>query len=59
MHEIEMPWEQRERFEQIKEECDTPDAPEPTDVEVLDSLMDTWELVGEGHYSKQELRGDS
>lgn len=58
MHEIEMPADQRERFEAIKDECHTPDTPRPPDVEILDSLMDTWELVGEGHYSELNARDE-
>jgi hypothetical protein len=48
---IELSDRQRERFEQVREECDDPSVPEPTDEQVMKGLLDTWDAVNDGHYS--------
>jgi len=47
--------EQEQRFEAIKQECKEadPNLPEPTDKQVMDSLLDTWDAVNDGLYTKQ------
>lgn len=49
---LELSDRQRDRLDQIKQQC-TEDGrlPEPTDSEMLDSLLDTWDAVDEGHYA--------
>lgn len=50
---------QHERFERIKEECtEGGHAPKPSDGAMLDSLMDTWDAVGDGHYSDNDTFGE-
>lgn len=52
--EIEVTDRQRERIEQIKQECtEGGSVPEPTDGEVIDSLLDTWDAVNDGHYTAE------
>lgn len=48
---IELSERQHERFEQVREGCDEPGVPEPTDQQVMKGLLDTWDAVNEGHYS--------
>lgn len=49
---IEISEKQRERFERIKAECtDDGHLPEPTDKQMMESLMDTWDAVDDGLYS--------
>lgn len=52
-HTIELTGRQRERLDEIKAECKEadPDVPGPTDEQMVSSLLDTWDAVGEGHYS--------
>ena len=42
---------QRDRIEEIKSECAGDHLPEPSDSAILDSLLDTWDAVGEGLYT--------
>lgn len=51
---IELTGRQRERFEQIRAECMDDFTPEPADEQFVKSLLDTWDAVGEGHYSDEE-----
>jgi len=49
---IEMTERQRERLEEIKQECtDGGRLPKPADSEIIDSLMDTWDAVNQGLYT--------
>ena len=48
---LELSGRTRQRFERIKEQCKTDHVPAPEDEEMLKSLLDTWEAVGEGYYS--------
>jgi hypothetical protein len=50
---IELTDRQRERIEEIKDECKEadPGCPRPTDEQVMESLLDTWDAVGDGFYS--------
>lgn len=50
--EIELTERQRRRFEQVREECDAPGVPEPTDAQVVDGLLDTWDAVNRGLYAE-------
>lgn len=51
---LELTDRQRERLDRIKYECKEadPGLPEPTDEQVLRSLLDTWDAVDEGLYSE-------
>lgn len=53
---IELTERQRERFDQIKADCKEadPHCPEPSDSDVLDSLLDTWDAVGDGLYADDD-----
>lgn len=48
--------EQRERIEQIRDELKVaePECPKPTAEQVLDSLLDTWDALQDGHYHALE-----
>lgn len=48
---------QQNRFESIREECKEadPGLPAPTDEQLVKGLLDTWDAVGEGHYSEGEV----
>jgi hypothetical protein len=50
---IELTDRQRERIEAIKDECKeaNPGVPRPTDEQIVKSLLDTWDAVGDGLYS--------
>ena len=48
---IEISKRQRERIEGIKAECSDDHLPEPTDQQIVKSLLDTWDAVDDGHYS--------
>lgn len=48
---IELTEQQRERLDRIKSEC-AGDTPEPTDEQIMNSLMDTWDAVGDGYYTE-------
>lgn len=48
---IELTERQRQRLDRIKAECADESVPEPSDELMFDSLMDTWDAVGDGHYS--------
>jgi hypothetical protein len=50
---IELTELQRKRLEEIKEECSDPFTPQPTDSQILSSLLDTWDAVNKGHYSER------
>lgn len=58
MPEIEITERQRKRLDGIRSECTGAlgELPPPDDQEMLDSLMDTWDAVGEGHYSEEGER---
>jgi hypothetical protein len=50
---IELSDRQRERFEELKEECtEGGRLPKPSDSGMIDSLLDTWEAVDDGLYSE-------
>lgn len=51
---IELTERQRKRLDQIKAECSDDSLPEPTDEQILKSLMDTWDAVSDGYYSEPE-----
>ena len=51
---IEVSKRQRERIEKIKAECSDGDLPEPTDQQIVKSLLDTWDAVDDGYYSDGE-----
>lgn len=51
MRGIELSKRHRERFEQVREECDESGVPKPTDEQVMKGLLDTWDAVNDGHYS--------
>jgi hypothetical protein len=60
---LELTDRQAHRFEQIREElnADDPNLPEPSDEQVIDGLLDTWQAVNigiytEGHTPNDELR---
>lgn len=57
---IELTAAQRERFDRIRRECaEGGRLPPPSDGAMLDSLMDTWDAVGDGHYDDApQLRTD-
>lgn len=48
---LELSERQRERFDRIKSECSNDHLPEPTDDQMLKSLLDTWDAVDDGLYS--------
>lgn len=48
---IELTERQRERLDAIKTECADDHMPEPTDEQIISSLLDTWDAVGDGLYS--------
>lgn len=48
---IELTGRNRARFDRIKQECKNDHVPAPSDEELLKSLLDTWDAVGDGHYS--------
>lgn len=48
---LEITERQRERFEQVRGECTDDELPEPTDDQIMKSLIDTWDAVADGHYS--------
>jgi len=43
---------QRERIDEIRDELNEaePGVPAPTREQVIDSLLDTWDAIGRGHY---------
>ena len=49
---VELTERQRERLDDIKAECKEadPGLPEPTDEQMIDSLLDTWDAAGNGLY---------
>lgn len=47
---IELTERQRERLDRIKAGC-AGDTPEPIDEQIMNSLMDTWDAVGDGYYA--------
>lgn len=53
MSTIELTPRQRERLDAIKVECKEadPNLPEPSDTQIMGSLLDTWDAVGDGLYS--------
>lgn len=53
-HHIEISKRQRERLDRIKAECTNDYLPEPTDEQMVKSLMDTWDAVKDGYYSENE-----
>jgi len=55
---IELSDRQRDRLEQIKDECKeaNPGCPRPTDEQIVKSLLDTWDAVNEGFYSEGRNR---
>jgi hypothetical protein len=50
---IELTDRQRDRIESIKDECKEANVgcPRPTDEQIMKSLLDTWDAVGDGLYS--------
>lgn len=50
---IELTERQRERLDKLKAECKAadPNLPEPTDQQMVKSLLDTWDAVNQGLYS--------
>lgn len=48
---IKIPEKYRDRFDRIKAECETVHLPEPSDEQMLESLMDTWDAVKDGQYA--------
>lgn len=48
---IELTDRQRERLDAIKSECASEHLPEPSDQQILSSLLDTWDAVGDELYS--------
>lgn len=53
---VELTDRQRNRLDAIKGECKEadPGLPEPTDEQIIDSLLDTWDAVNNGRYSKND-----
>lgn len=54
---IELTERQRRRLDEIKAECSGEgigSLPEPSDQEMMKSLLDTWDAVGDGMYSDDE-----
>jgi DNA-directed RNA polymerase subunit RPC12/RpoP len=59
IHRLEITNQQRERLEEIKQECtDDGRLPMPSDSEILDSLLDTWDVVDQGLYAGVEQGGE-
>lgn len=52
---IELTERQRERLDELKADCKEadPGLPEPSDEQMLDSLLDTWDAFVEGLYSEE------
>lgn len=57
-HTLELTARQRERLDLIKAECANDHLPEPTDEQMIDSLLDTWDAVGDGLYSNEDTPTD-
>ena len=56
---IELTDRQRERINDIKQECtEGGRIPEPTDEQIISSLLDTWDAVNQGLYAKTERDRD-
>lgn len=53
---LELTDRQRERLDRIKAECKEadPGLPEPTDTQIVDSLLDTWDAVDDGLYATSQ-----
>jgi hypothetical protein len=55
--------QQRERFDAIRESCQTDHIPAPSDQQMFGSLLDTWDAVDDGLYTDAdqapESNGDS
>jgi DNA-binding MarR family transcriptional regulator len=56
---IELTERQRERLEEIKQECTSGGRfPKPADGEIINSLLDTWDAVDQGLYTDIEQEGE-
>lgn len=57
---LELTDRQRERLDAIKDDLEEaePECPRATDEQVLKSLLDTWDAVGEGLYSESPVCPD-
>lgn len=47
---IELDETREERFEHVREQIDEPSMPTPTDKQVMECLLDTWDAVSSGYY---------
>ena len=54
---LELEGRMRKKFDIVKRQCTDDDLPEPTDVAVLDALIDTWHCANSGFYTTGSEHG--